>query len=204
MTCGKEAAECVGHYGYIRLALPVFHIGYFRPTINMLSSVCKVSSPVHYNVPHTLNSVQSCARVLLPPAERASFLKRLRVPHLESLQRSGIMKRVLSSCKKVTICPYCSGINGIVKKSGPMKISHEPYRATKMKDAKEEFLATFKTVIGENSKIGDHLAQAVEDMNPLKVLELFKRISAEVSIDPNLGHAFCVSFGYPQAHQLGL
>lgn len=180
-TCGKEAAECVGHYGYIRLALPVFHIGYFRPTINMLSSVCKVSiRSCSHAARRILTQRKSCARVLLPPAERAAFLRRLRVPHLESLQRSGIMKRVLSTCKKVNNCPYCGGINGIVKKSGPMKISHEPYRASKMKDAKEEFLATFKTVIGENSKIGDHLAQAVEDLNPLKVLELFKRISAEV------------------------
>lgn len=42
-TCGEEAAKCVGHYGYIKLTLPVFHIGYFRPTINMLSCICKVS-----------------------------------------------------------------------------------------------------------------------------------------------------------------
>lgn len=44
LTCGEQAVACVGHYGYIRLVLPVFHIGYFRPTINMLSCVCKVSS----------------------------------------------------------------------------------------------------------------------------------------------------------------
>lgn len=44
LTCGEETVKCVGHYGFIKLALPVFHVGYFRPTINMLSCVCKVST----------------------------------------------------------------------------------------------------------------------------------------------------------------
>lgn len=36
-------AECVGHYAYIRLVLPVFHIGYFKMVINILQDICKVS-----------------------------------------------------------------------------------------------------------------------------------------------------------------
>ena len=27
-TCKRKLQECAGHYGYIRLALPVFHIGF--------------------------------------------------------------------------------------------------------------------------------------------------------------------------------
>ncbi len=42
-TCGKNLADCIGHYGYIDLELPVFHIGFFRTTINMLQCICKVS-----------------------------------------------------------------------------------------------------------------------------------------------------------------
>lgn len=41
-TCGKGLADCVGHYGYIDLELPCFHIGYFRATIMVLQSICKV------------------------------------------------------------------------------------------------------------------------------------------------------------------
>lgn len=41
-TCGESMAECVGHYGYIKLALPVFHIGYFRDIIAILQDICKV------------------------------------------------------------------------------------------------------------------------------------------------------------------
>ncbi len=41
-TCGKQLSDCVGHYGYIDLELPVFHVGFFRSTINILQMICKV------------------------------------------------------------------------------------------------------------------------------------------------------------------
>ncbi|TYJ54876.1 hypothetical protein B9479_004468 [Cryptococcus floricola] len=173
-TCGEEAAKCVGHYGYIKLVLPVFHIGYFRPTINMLSCVCK-----------------TCARVLLPAGERSTFLKRFRRPNLESLQRQSAAKAVLAACKKVNICPYCSAPNGVVKKSGPLKISHEPYRAAKMANMKDEWMATFKSAVAENQAVATHLSKAVDDLNPLKVLNLFERVTAEdcelLSLHPEVG-----------------
>lgn len=34
--------DCVGHFGYIDLELPVFHVGYFRTTIQVLQMICKV------------------------------------------------------------------------------------------------------------------------------------------------------------------
>lgn len=58
LTCGEEAARCVGHYGYIKLALPVFHIGHFRPTINMLSCICKVG---HFHLTRQMEGEYVCA-----------------------------------------------------------------------------------------------------------------------------------------------
>jgi DNA-directed RNA polymerase beta' subunit len=46
---------------YIRLELPVFHVGYFKNTIQLLQCICK-----------------SCSRVLLFGAERATWLKWVR------------------------------------------------------------------------------------------------------------------------------
>jgi DNA-directed RNA polymerase III subunit RPC1 len=136
-------------------------------------------------------TVQSCARCLLLPTERAGFLKRFRRPGLEGLQRNHLAKSVLSSCKKRNTCPWCEAPNGIVKRSGTMKISHEPYRASKNATAKEEYLQGFGTAVAENKALGMHLSKAVEDMNPLKVLELFKRVSAEdaelLSLHPDIG-----------------
>jgi hypothetical protein len=37
-------ATCIGHYGFIDLELPVFHVGYFRSCINILQVICKVST----------------------------------------------------------------------------------------------------------------------------------------------------------------
>ena len=35
-TCGKGMEDCPGHFGFVKLALPVFHPGYFRHTIGVL------------------------------------------------------------------------------------------------------------------------------------------------------------------------
>lgn len=43
-TCHMSMADCVGHYAYIKLVLPVYHIGYFRACITMLQDICKVRS----------------------------------------------------------------------------------------------------------------------------------------------------------------
>ena len=111
---------------------------------------------------------------------RDRFLRHYRRPRLESLQRQNLSKAVLAACKKHTVCPYCGGINGIVKKSGALKISHEPFRASKMAEAKKEWMATFATAVAEQKAIAANLGKASEDLNPLKVLELFKRVTAEV------------------------
>ena len=42
-TCQEPIQDCVGHFGVIRLELPVFHIGYFRLMITILQNVCKVT-----------------------------------------------------------------------------------------------------------------------------------------------------------------
>ena len=41
-TCGKSLADCIGHYGFVDLELPCFHIGFFRTTITLLQMICKV------------------------------------------------------------------------------------------------------------------------------------------------------------------
>lgn len=41
-TCGLGAVDCVGHYAYIKLVVPVFHIGYFKHAIGVLQVICKV------------------------------------------------------------------------------------------------------------------------------------------------------------------
>lgn len=41
-TCGEELKSCNGHFGHVKLALPAFHVGYFRMIIDVLHNICKV------------------------------------------------------------------------------------------------------------------------------------------------------------------
>ncbi|CAN0413334.1 unnamed protein product, partial [Discosporangium mesarthrocarpum] len=34
--CSHRLVDCAGHYGHIKLELPVFHIGYFKHTLTAL------------------------------------------------------------------------------------------------------------------------------------------------------------------------
>lgn len=49
LTCGKNLADCLGHYGYLDLELPCFHVGYFKAIIGILQ-VSKPSNAVANNV----------------------------------------------------------------------------------------------------------------------------------------------------------
>ena len=36
--------DCAGHYGHIKLELPVFHIGYVKHVLTILQCICKTCS----------------------------------------------------------------------------------------------------------------------------------------------------------------
>jgi DNA-directed RNA polymerase III subunit RPC1 len=42
-VCGQEQKSCNGHWGYIPLELPCFHIGFLGFTLEILNSICKVA-----------------------------------------------------------------------------------------------------------------------------------------------------------------
>jgi DNA-directed RNA polymerase III subunit RPC1 len=41
-TCNKDFEDCIGHFGYIRLTVPIFHLGFFSDIVNILQCICKV------------------------------------------------------------------------------------------------------------------------------------------------------------------
>ena len=117
-TCNQGLNECVGHFGYLDLALPVYHVGHFRSTIQILQTICK-----------------TCARVMLKEPDKKAFGKRISNPELSYLAKKSIHSVILTKAKKNLKCPYCGSINGPVKKGpGLMKILHEPYRGKKPND----------------------------------------------------------------------
>ncbi|KAJ7638316.1 hypothetical protein FB45DRAFT_902502 [Roridomyces roridus] len=162
-TCGQSSVNCVGHYAYIKLCMPVFHVGYFKHTIAILQCICK-----------------TCARVLLEEPDRRSFIKRFRKPNLENMARQSITKSVNTMARKVVHCPYCSATNGAVKKAGPLKIIHDKFRAKKTAPELDAFRKTFQSAIEFQKDLAMYVNKPLfEELHALKVLDLFRRISDE-------------------------
>lgn len=160
-TCGFGVQECVGHFGNIRLHLPVFHIGYMKQVTDLLQCICK-----------------TCSAVLLSPDKRKSALARMRRSGSDRLERQLAFKStVLAQCKKLRRCWKCDAVNGPVKKlRGAFRIVHEPFRHKEGEDAQENFLSEFEEAKAANADLETHLSKAVHDLTPLVVLELFLRI----------------------------
>jgi DNA-directed RNA polymerase III subunit RPC1 len=195
-TCQRKLVDCAGHFGYIKLALPVFHIGFLKHTLNFLQCICK-----------------SCSRVLLVESEREKIIRQMRNPNIDALAKMSLFKRVVEKCKKCKVCPECGATNGTVKKitgAPTLKIIHERYRsgrtttsvstratsaAALAEDEIDQLLEKLDTAIESNRVIEAIVLHPthppVEDLLPTRVLELFQRISDEdcelLWIDPVMG-----------------
>ncbi|GAA5869946.1 hypothetical protein JCM1840_007679 [Sporobolomyces johnsonii] len=185
-TCGLALADCVGHYAYIKLVLPVFHIGYFKHILGILQCICK-----------------TCSRILLDSTQHRRFLAQFRRPNLDTLTIASLSKQLSSLCRKCTTCPHCGAINGVVKKIGPMRIGHEKWRGRNLKkdaggrDGAEgkgnyqAWKASFTEALGEDKQLEAHIEKAIDDINPLKALSLFRKVPAAdcelLGLDPTAG-----------------
>ncbi|CAK3742767.1 DNA-directed RNA polymerase III subunit RPC1 [Lecanosticta acicola] len=181
-TCGQGLKECNGHFGHVKLALPCFHYGYLKRTIEALNCVCK-----------------DCSRVLLPDKEKRNYLKTLRRPGLDGLRKDVIIKRISGECRKVKVCPHCSALNGPVRKvpGHPIKMFHNKYAAyynsnarSKTKPADmESFESTFTEAKKFIPEVERHMRRAADDLTPLRVLNILKKVpNADIELlgmDPN-------------------
>jgi DNA-directed RNA polymerase III subunit RPC1 len=132
------------------------------------------------------NICKDCSRVLLDDNQGRQYLKMLRTPNMDNLRRMGICKKINEQCKKARSCPHCGAINGVVKKLGALKIIHDKWRAfnssTSAKKippaSKTEFDNSFTEAKKTNPDLDKHVKKAMDDLNPLKVLNLFKQVTA--------------------------
>jgi DNA-directed RNA polymerase III subunit RPC1 len=115
---------------------------------------------------------------MLDEKAKRGFLKRVRNPNLDSIQRKDIFKAINTACKKVTTCPYCQALNGTIKKVGALKLIHEKFKKKKTLQ-EEEFKASFQIAAELDPTLKHHISKAQEDLNPLVVLRLFQAIEDE-------------------------
>ena len=164
-TCSESLLECVGHFGYIDLQLPVFHVGYFRFVLSILQSICK-----------------RCSRFLLI-SERESLLTKLRKPDLSYLEKKALHKDIVTRSKKVKSCFHCGLINGNVKKIGLYKILHviTLSKAAEKTMDKSEYaeLIHMLQITGERDamELAECLSKSkAELLDPIRVKVLFEQI----------------------------
>jgi DNA-directed RNA polymerase III subunit RPC1 len=67
-----------------------------------------------------------------------------------------------------------------VKKVGALKIVHEKFRQKRTALEKEEFRHTFDTAVAFAPEIKPHLSKAHEDLDPIRVRQLFEAVTSEV------------------------
>ncbi|KAL6650947.1 hypothetical protein ACP70R_009872 [Stipagrostis hirtigluma subsp. patula] len=161
-TCHGSFAECPGHFGYLKLALPVFNVGFFNCILDVLKCICK-----------------NCSRVLLVEKDRREYLKKMRNPRADALQKSAIMKKVRDKCK-LSCCPRCEYRNGVVKKGrAGLMIIHD---CSKILDGHTEELKKALQHKKERVSCG-----SVRMLDPATVLSLFRRMTDEDCELLNLG-----------------
>ena len=183
-TCGLDQRSCNGHWGYVRLNAPCFHVGFLSFTIDILNQVCK-----------------TCASILLDDVERRKYLRNLSRPGLDNYQRKILLKRIQTECKKRYVCPHCGASNGPVRKApgNACKLVHmrfdHYYKSTAKKKTepgdKRKFDTAFRIVAAENTDIEKHIRRTVDDLLAVKVYDIFSRISQVdcklLGVDPEQG-----------------
>lgn len=186
-TCHGNLASCHGHFGHVKLALPVFHVGYFKQIIQILQQICK-----------------NCGKVLLDDNMRqllgAELQRCTNGAGSDNLRRMKALKKIVDQCKKTRRCFYCNHVQGVVKKAalgslGPagLKIVHDTFRwiGKKPTPEKEVWDKEFEQVWYRNPELEKYLKRVMEDLNPLKVLNLFKQILSSdcllLGMDPERG-----------------
>lgn len=123
--------------------------------------------------------------MLLTEQERRSFLKQLRVPGIDNLKRTQICKKINEQCRKAKHCPYCESVNGQIRKVSVLKLTHDKYQTFNKSTAAKKVMPTsmvafqksFTEAKKNNPEIEKHAKKAMDDLNPLRVLNLFKMIT---------------------------
>ena len=183
-TCGEGLKDCNGHFGHVRLALPLFHYGYMRKITEVLGAVCK-----------------ECSRLLLPEEERRAALRQVRRPGIDTLRRTALCKKIAADCKKVKVCPECRAFNGQIKKvpTQPVKLIHNKFAIYTNSHAKNkqkpqelvDFEESFELARKNNPEVDRHMKKVSDDMNPIRVYKIFKKIPAIdvelLGMDPHNG-----------------
>ena len=108
MTCSLKRRQgrygCVGHFGFIELAMPIYHLAFIKWIQKVLNAIC-----------------EKCGRLTLLKEDREKFWKRMRrLMNLFGHPRIELAKKVLDKASQAKICPYCGH-----KKQAPFRFDNQ-------------------------------------------------------------------------------
>ncbi len=91
-TCGGKVHDCPGHFGYIELARPVFHIRYVPYIYDILRATC----------PH-------CGRILISEGDLEKYKRKLERIKKEKGESAywNYIKKIINRAKNAKVCPHC-------------------------------------------------------------------------------------------------
>ncbi|AFZ81260.1 DNA-directed RNA polymerase III C1 subunit, putative [Theileria equi strain WA] len=98
-TCGKDNNHCVGHWGYVKLELPVFHVGFFKYLNQILYCICK-----------------RCSNLLLPEDSIKKYQEIRNKGIDDPLFKVSLFRKILQECKNKKTCDRCGAPQGTVKR----------------------------------------------------------------------------------------
>ncbi|KIW08901.1 uncharacterized protein PV09_00821 [Verruconis gallopava] len=168
-VCREEQKSCNGHWGYIALELPCFHVGFLGFTLEILNSICK-----------------SCSRILLPEDRRRHYMSSVHRYKTDTFLRKGTIKAIRAECSKIKICTRCGASNGPVRKVAghTCKIIHLHFDAFEKSTAKkkvpprDKVILDLRTQAWKRGQEGSErlLSKLMDDMPAYKVHRIFSRI----------------------------
>ncbi len=114
-TCGGKLKECLGHFGYIELARPVFHVKYISVVTKLLQCTCS-----------------SCGRVLLSEEEIQKLETKVRKADKRGAEFYRKVVKAIRNSIKAKKCPHCKKPQYQIKLEKPTTIIENNKRLNPM------------------------------------------------------------------------
>ncbi|PIN81067.1 DNA-directed RNA polymerase subunit A' [Candidatus Woesearchaeota archaeon CG10_big_fil_rev_8_21_14_0_10_30_7] len=139
-TCGSKLKECIGHFGYIELARPVFHIKFVKQIYDSLRCTCR-----------------DCGRLLTTDDKISKTLKDYKkIQEREGLDAvRALVKETIRTLKTTSKCPHCKAKQHKITLAKPLTFKEDEKRLTsiQVRSRLERIPDDDATVLGMNPKV---------------------------------------------------
>ncbi|OQS54999.1 RPO31 [Ecytonucleospora hepatopenaei] len=188
-TCKGGMAECPGHWGRIKLTLPLFHVSLIKETMLVLSCICKKCSSILLDKNINNNNLYSN----INNDNNTNLYNNINNDN--NLYSNEYINNIRELCKKQKYCYKCKSIQGSIKKGNGFKIFHY-YKNTTINSNNNNLSNNNNNNIlnntSNNNTSNNTNNMITDELNPLTVLNLFNNISDDDKL--LLGATNCISY----------